>query len=503
MNSEQNEILGKITDELDIPDGIYQQVVARYKSVGRWLERNELVVKQYSPIIYPQGSVQLGTIVKPITDDDQYDIDLVCELMTLNKGQITQAKLKELVGIEVKRYAEVNAMNARPKEGRRCWILEYADTSKFHIDILPSVPDGTAFTKSLLDLGLSNQWSIQALAITDNKSQTYNLYSQNWPISNPKGYSEWFRSRMSPQVFKAAESRVEPVAQYPTKTVLQRSIQILKRHRDIKFDGRKDDKPISIILTTLAAHAYNGEMSLRDALLRIVNNMEYYIQVNGGQVYIPNPSNPRENFADKWQEYPQRERFFRGWLMEIKQDFNHILSFQDTVQFVEALSPLLGERTVNQAAAQILESSETTSFGLQKAIVLPFQFFNVAHRQHPRWRENIQGKVTIECVKTKNGFKPRLLRSGSPISKHWSLFFKASTNISHPYDVFWQVVNTGEEARGVNQLRGGFYDGASYKKARQWHESTLYQGNHWIECFIIKDEVIVARSGEFVVNIIQ
>ena len=32
-------------------------------------------------------------------------------------------------------------------------------------------------------------------------------------------------------------------------------------------------------------------------------------------------------------------------------------------------------------------------------------------------------------------------------------------------------------------------------------ERTKYAGMHWIECFIVKDGVLVARSGEFVVNI--
>ena len=39
-------------------------------------------------------------------------------------------------------------------------------------------------------------------------------------------------------------------------------MQILKRHRDGAFADRPDVKPASIILTTLAAHAYNQEETL-------------------------------------------------------------------------------------------------------------------------------------------------------------------------------------------------------------------------------------------------
>lgn len=92
-------------------------------------------------------------------------------------------------------------------------------------------------------------------------------------------------------------------------------------------------------------------------------------------------------------------------------------------------------------------------------------------------------------------------RSGDPVPKLWTLHFEAKTTIPHPYEVFWQVVNTGSEALSANQLRGGFYNGATFKGARQWRESTAYTGQHWVECFIIKNERLVARSGTFIVNI--
>ena len=502
MSNQHNEILEKITDELGIPDGIYEQVVARYNAVGQWLKRDVSVVRQYSPNIYPQGSMRLGTVVKPITDDDEYDVDLVCELNHLEKENITQAWVKEKVGEEVKSYASSNSMNSKPEEGRRCWRLNYVDTYKFHMDILPSIPDGIALTKSLNNMSLSNEWSAHAIAITDKTSPNYRAFSQDWPVSNPKGYAQWFTSRMvSKSVFKAMESRVEPIVEFRKKTPLQQAIQILKRHRDVMFEGNCEEKPISIIITTLAAYAYNGEMNIFTALLRIVNQMEYHVQYQGDQVIIANPSNPRENFADKWQKHPERQKNFQKWLEKAKQDFNDILAYTDIVPFIDALSPLLGERTVNRAAAQIIDKAETGAQEIQKSSFLPPFFFNVSHRQPLRWQESIQGKVSIECIKKKNGYRPKELKSGVAVSKYWYLYFKADTTIRHPYEVYWQVVNTGDEARRANGLRGEIFDGAKYKKARQWRENTLYKGSHWIECFIVKNGAVVARSGEFVVNI--
>jgi hypothetical protein len=80
--------------------------------------------------------------------------------------------------------------------------------------------------------------------------------------------------------------------------------------------------------------------------------------------------------------------------------------------------------------------------------------------------------------------------------------FSASTNVPVPFQVYWQVVNTGKEAEDARQLRGEIVlsktagvGGLTQK------ESTLYTGIHWVECFIVKNSFCVARSGEFVVRI--
>ena len=42
--------------------------------------RRSLLVACYNPEIYPQGSFLLGTVTRPLSDAEEYDIDLVSEL---------------------------------------------------------------------------------------------------------------------------------------------------------------------------------------------------------------------------------------------------------------------------------------------------------------------------------------------------------------------------------------------------------------------------------------
>ena len=80
------------------------------------------------------------------------------------------------------------------------------------------------------------------------------------------------------------------------------------------FSERIDDKPISIILTTLAAHAYQQEQTISDALYSIIDRMDKYIEYRSGVAWIANPTDPAENFADRWQKYPVRKKAFQEWL---------------------------------------------------------------------------------------------------------------------------------------------------------------------------------------------
>lgn len=91
--------------------------------------------------------------------------------------------------------------------------------------------------------------------------------------------------------------------------------------------------------------------------------------------------------------------------------------------------------------------------------------------------------------------------NGAALAKKSDLKFEATTNVQWPYDVYWQVVNTGVEARDAHCLRGTFELSHVERGQLTRRESTLYSGTHSIECFIVKDGYCVAQSGPFLVNI--
>jgi hypothetical protein len=277
-------------------------------------------------------------MIKPINEDDDIDIDLVCELHGKNELW-TQKTLKDNVGLQLKEN-ELYRSKVKLKNGRRCWTLYYRETSddptqRYHLDILPSIIDSNYI--KLFSESYSAIKNIQDLAIriTDNERIDYSTEAnhQNWLKSNPIGYGKWFFSRadITKNEIKLLSEAVQTIPKFKKeKLPLQRVVQILKRHRDMMFNG-DEDKPISIIITTLAARAYNQETNVIDALVNVVQRMPdfivdwYSLEHNKWIKKVANPVNDEENFADKWVDYPQRQKNFENWLKAVQRDLNNIL----------------------------------------------------------------------------------------------------------------------------------------------------------------------------------
>ncbi|RAO15036.1 nucleotidyltransferase domain-containing protein [Micromonospora noduli] len=288
-------LLDGAVETLDISPHLQQLAVERYEEVGTWLaEHGEPDWR-----IYPQGSFRLGTVVRPSTRTGEYDIDLVCRVPR-RKGNITQAQLKQLLGDMLHAYLRWKTRQGHtdgPKScesRRRCWTLEYPDHG-FHLDVLPTIPDIEHPPTGIL--------------LTDQ-----NL--REWQHSNPIGYADWFKRRCEQGRSLVEAKRHHNVADVPDWTVrstLQRIVQVLKWHCMLRFANDPDNRPPSILITTLAARAYRGEQNLFTGTRAALDGMTSFIENRHGKWWVPNPAHEEENFTDKWNEYPERRLAFIAW----------------------------------------------------------------------------------------------------------------------------------------------------------------------------------------------
>jgi len=500
------DILDSLVDNLQISDDTYKKAQDRYTNLGNWLNRDNSTIKIYSPEIYSQGSIRLGTAIKPIDPDDDYDIDAVCVLSKYAyKSSYTQKKIKELVGKEVKSYVNANNFNKEAQEAKRCWTIEYADSEQFHMDILPSIPDEYGLIAMFESYGVKDynkDYTKHAISITDNTHHNYAHINQDWPNSNPMGYYHWFKERCITNEKKSLDIRlyegVEEIPNNQDSSPLQYVVMLLKRHRDIMYKDSSESeyKPISIIITTLAAQAYQGEDNLQDALVSVISNMDVYNQ--DGIYHIPNPVNPLENFADKWQnERKLIDNFFK-WFYKLKRDFESILN-GDVYNSKATFKSMFGEQIIN-------ESYDLNGIEDQNISDLNNVLISMPHVQKPKWQKYIEGNITISCKVISNGFLTKTISSNSPLYKNSKLIFttKVSKKLrKRKIEYHWQVANSGTEATSANQLRGDFYTGEIEKGGKVRTETTSYTGIHFVKSFAVENGVIIAESTPFLVNIID
>ena len=373
MESKQNidAMYRKIAAEIEKRETQAEKAKESYEAVGNYLNNN---IKQYDVRIFPQGSFMLGTVIKPISDKDEYDIDLVATI----DNKFTSAKdLKNIVGDVLKtsdRYSE------KVEEGKRCWTIQYSESANYHMDILPTMKSDTYFQNKKL-----------IMTHKEDENSDYEFRQ-----TNPEAYYDWFVKRMEEEKKKLTEEyairnkiEIVEVPEYKIKTTLQIAIEILKRYRDIKFKDTPDIKPISIILTTLMSKIYTGKENVYELIEKFSKDYVLYLEKDeNGNILIQNPVNENENFANKWPSNPERKEAFFKFMDELRYDLvtNKVLLEGNLREQADAYKKLFGENMVNKVyesmAKSTREEREKSNVYLKENGNLTTEKTNITVRKH-------------------------------------------------------------------------------------------------------------------------
>lgn len=347
--AEIDSILLCVAKSLDLTKTDREKIVRTYNYVGEWLTQ-ELSIEIN---VYPQGSFNLGTEIRPVNEKLDFDLDIVCELMEFKGGA---GDLKKGIGNALKNNESFKVRLDR--EGRRCWTLEYQN---YHIDILPSVrkEDGS-------------------LKITDKVNDSY-----FWTETNPKSYQSWFEGQSKSNILLES---IEEVPVFKEKNTLQRIIQLIKCHRDVYFETsqnvNKDFKPISILLTTLIARDYQKSRSIRDAINIACDSMRMFS--NKKPFILKNPSlNIDENFAEKWVD-DRYVRNFKIWVEQLQKDFCNLYETRTSENPYKLACKMFGKETVARSVKMRKDNGgylttvgSLTGFGSGNLIIKPHTFYGV------------------------------------------------------------------------------------------------------------------------------
>jgi hypothetical protein len=337
IDQQLDDLLERVGVKLQLTATVYEQARERYITIGEWLNDEKSLLAPFKPKIYPQGSARIGTTVKPLAHRE-HDIDLVCELDVDWERFPQPVRLLEMVE---QRLGEHKLYREMMERKNRCMRIVYANL--FHLDILPACPNLPA--------------GEHCVKVPDRKAGA-------WKDSNPRGYALWFETTARRRM---AEFRkhVEPVpAQVAAEDMqpLNRVVQLMKRHRDVRFENDCDIAPVSVALTTLAAEHYRGQQSVNDALMWVLNGIVSSVKAlsPGERLYVLNPTNPLEDFSERWGANPEAYRAFVEYVTDFRDQWAAVNELRGMHRISSTMERLFGETVAKEVVAEHVKAVEAS-----------------------------------------------------------------------------------------------------------------------------------------------
>ena len=341
-------LFSSLADELNISETLYERAVTSYTALGDYIKKNN---SSWDVEMFPQGSFELGTVIKPINDEDQYDVDLVI-LVRVPKFKDPH-KLRETIQSFLESHGRYEG---KIEEKKQCLRVVYSENSQFHMDVVCATE--------------TNYYSDKIINVAKKNEEDDGC---NFSPSNPKGYISWFKRAMNYErllqeakmqrgkVFNS--TKVEELTLSKMRTPLQQAIQILKRHRDIYFEKDLDNRPSSIIITTLCAlrydnaKIYNSESNNVYTTIRdMLDNFYLFLGTDSkGEYKLSNPSYEPENFLYKWNTNEKLKDNFIKWIMQARKDI-----IENPLEFIDTEPTKLNEMMCNNFG------SKSATSGLKK-----------------------------------------------------------------------------------------------------------------------------------------
>jgi len=425
----------------------------RVTAITSYLEGDSVIGEIFKDVI-PQGSMAHRTIIKPQAGRE-YDADILLELA--HQKDWTPYDYIQATYEAFRRSGIYKSMVSRKS---RCVRVSYAGDC--HIDVVPCFE----YEGSLYICNRSGEGSFER--------------------TNPVGYSQWLEEHDG----TAAGNLI-------------RSIRMMKWLRDYKttFTCR------SIILNVLLSETVTEHRLISDpqyykdvptSFVHILEDLATYLQPYSAVVpTIADPSCPEVTFNHRWSDDAQ---FFnlRECIMTYAAWAREAYDAPTKKASLAGWQKLFGEQFDDaQSAAKAVLATDESALEVAKSTRAPAEQFidDLFPRADTSYRVRIAGRTRLKA-----GFRSYDLHShGNRIERSREIDFRiVECNVPEPFDVLWKIRNRGDDAINANALRGEIRRG-SRDNGRGHHEQTQYRGEHYVECYIIKDGKCVASHRQPVI----
>ena len=208
--------------------------------------------------LFEQGSWALTTAIRPLNEQDEFDVDLV---LLLEVGLLPHHRRspENVIAWIADRLRTDDDYEGKVSIKKRCVRIDYA--GEFHLDIVPAAPVADGILKPV---------------------RVPNRENGTWQVSDPLGYADWFKyvsstcDGMLPSVVKSAK--------------YWQSLKVADRSR-----------PRSILLTTLLGQRVAiDHLTEPEVFVTTLENLSDYLNSLSAVPWIANPTLSSEDLARDW-----------------------------------------------------------------------------------------------------------------------------------------------------------------------------------------------------------
>lgn len=387
-----------------------------------------------------QGSVAMSTVVQ--NEESDYDIDAAIVLGKSDLDDKGALSTRNMVANALRR--KTKQFNAEPEVKTSCVRVKYADG--YHIDF-------AVYRRSYDFI---------------NKEWIYEHAGSEWTSRELRGLTDWFKTQNDNSNGK-----------------LRKVVRLSKMFCKSRFSWK--NMPSGLLQTVLCDEMLQDSYDRIDELFyytmkEIVNRIEESTSVvapvdNGRDL------TPRQSDKQKMTNWKNR---LKSKLADLDILFSEDCTKADVIQawygFFDHEFWNENETKSEYNKLRCFDKS-VCSFGDNEQFIEEMFPVNQVY------------SCKISCIVSRNGWRPK------PIGEFLSLLQRylphnfeirctmEYTNCPPPYKIFWKVRNVGVEAERRNMLRGEIYE-----RGNSIVEHSNFFGKHYIECYIVKDGVCVAKD---------
>lgn len=338
-------LLADVAIRVQLGQTQYKMTVERYQKIQKLIERDGSPLEDRVQLFYPQGSMAIGATIASRLRTDEFDIDVVAQLDL--SANIFPHKPLDLL-FEAIRGEPGSRYYRKTKRRTRCVTVDYED--KMHIDVTPVIRREETRERE--------SWLFHDRPEAPEEP-SFRL------IANPYGFAEWFKANTPPDqefagifekraaeyerllLSEAAESEPVPPQEPPfrkSKAVIV--LQLLKRWRNVQYDGRSGRRPPSILIAKLVADAANHTDRLSEELrLQARHMLEEFRSSHkaGCLIHVTNPVCEKDVLTDRWPESLKDQAVFIEDLERLVAKVEKLVSGCDLGEMKAIMVDLFGE----------------------------------------------------------------------------------------------------------------------------------------------------------------